>query len=253
MGGWKDRRIGGWTDGRMGGWVRRFGILLGAAVALSAYPPIRLSAQVGHDPANSPYRDIRLGMGLVFYGGYMNGGRGAADVGITNATVFGGRYELPIGSVLRLSIGMGMARGERYIVDPNAPAETRKSGPVPDGAVFVEAQAQGSVTGGKTWHKLAPFVNLTGGVAYGGDEPSAEPSAYRFGTKLYYGGGAGVRWFATAHLSLAADVRVLSWRLKYPPQYYVTPAGSTPVLALGQASDEPVRQPWMRLGLGWTF
>jgi len=243
----------GWTDGRMGGWARRFAMLLGAAVALSAYPPIRLSAQVGHDPGNSPYHDIRLGMGLVFYGGYMNGGRGAADVGLTNATVFGGRYELPVGPILRLSIGMGTARGERFIVDPNAPAETRKSGPVPDAAVFVEAQAFGSLTGGKTWHKLAPFLTLTGGVAYGGDEPAAEPSAYRFGTKLYYGGGIGVRWYATGHLALLADARMLIWRLKYPPQYYVAPTGSTPVLELGQPFDQPVRQPWVRLGLGWTF
>jgi hypothetical protein len=228
-------------------------MLLGAAVALSAYPPIRLSAQVGHDPANSPYQDIRLGMGLVFYGGYMTGGRGAADVGITNATVFGGRYELPIGSILRLAIGMGAAQGERFIVDPNAPAETRKSGPVPDGALFVEAQAQGSLTGGKTWHKLAPFLTFTGGVAYGGDEPAAEPSAYRFGTKLYYGAGAGVRWYPVGHLALVADFRMLFWRLKYPPQYYVPPTGSTPVLELGQAAAEPVHQPWVRLGFGWTF
>jgi hypothetical protein len=90
-------------------------------------------------------------------------------------------------------------------------------------------------------------------VAYGGDEPAAEPSAYRFGTKVFYGGGPGVRWYAAGHLAVVADFRVLVWRLKYPPQYFVPPTGSTPVVAIGQGPDESVRQSWMRLGLGWTF
>jgi hypothetical protein len=244
MGGWWEA----WTVGRStaGRWL-----VLG--VLLSSLPTFPLSAQVGHDPARSPYQDILQGNGLVFQFGYLIGDEGRAGVGLIKAAVFGARFDVRVSNVLRLSAGLAMARGERYIVDPDAPAATRKSGPVPDQALLLEGEGQMGLTGGKTWRSLAPYLVLSGGIGYGGEEPTAEPSGYRFGTKLYYGAGAGIRWFPVRRLALQADARLMTWKLSYPGQYFVAPTGSTPVLEIGQGQTERVRYPWIRVALGWTL
>src|SRR6266850_5765398 len=67
-----------WNDGMMknandGRWRTK---LARALVLLSIIPSFHLSAQVGHDPAHSPYRDILLHSGPVFFVGHLSGNRG---------------------------------------------------------------------------------------------------------------------------------------------------------------------------------
>ena len=74
------------TVRRLGGQLWR--CAAGGVVLLTAYPPNRLYSQVGHDPAQSPYRDIFRGAGPVMFVGHLGGDRGRAGVGPSNATSF---------------------------------------------------------------------------------------------------------------------------------------------------------------------
>ncbi|HET7379272.1 MAG TPA: hypothetical protein VFJ24_04445, partial [Gaiellales bacterium] len=55
--------------------------------------PTFLSAQAGHDPASSPYKDIRRGLTLRITAGYFGGSRGpdSVPVAATNGLTTGVR------------------------------------------------------------------------------------------------------------------------------------------------------------------
>src|SRR2546429_9105181 len=68
-----------------------------------------VSAQVGHEPAHSPYHDVRRGGVLVFTFGYLGGSRGSVGVGPAEGKTGGIRYEVPFGAV---GASLGLARSE---------------------------------------------------------------------------------------------------------------------------------------------
>jgi hypothetical protein len=176
-------------------------------------------------------------------------------VGLTDVWTAGLRYDASLGGPTRLTIGASVGRGDRFIVDPTQDTATRKSGPVQDDVFFLDAELQLLLTGPKTWRGLAPYLSGALGLAYGGTEPAADTSAYRFGTKFVIVPGAGVRWYPAARLSVHADARLVFWRLRYPSEFYLPPEGgaSPPVLTIGDPNSEWTRHPWLRFGVGWTF
>src|SRR5260370_18459499 len=57
-----------------------------------------LSAQVGYDPAHSPYRDTPGGGVAVVSLGYLGGSRGSVGVGLSNGATGGLRSQGPLGA-----------------------------------------------------------------------------------------------------------------------------------------------------------
>jgi hypothetical protein len=208
-----------------------------------------LIAQVGHPPSASPYRDIPRARGPVFAIGYLPGAEGTAGVGITNITTIGARYDVPLGSVMRISFGLFYGMGERFVVDPTKDTATRKSGPEPDGFLLADGEVQLLITGGKTWHGIAPYVVGGAGFLAGGGEPAADTSDYQLSTSFVFDGGAGVRWYPSRRLSVQLDTRVFLLKLRYPGDFLFPPQ-APPVT---DVQDEWTRQPWFRVGVGWTF
>ena len=82
---------------------------------LSNIPTVNLSAQVGHNPATSPYRDIALHPGPMFFVGHLGADRGNVGVGTSNALTYGARYELPAGRVVQFQFTGAYLRGDRRI------------------------------------------------------------------------------------------------------------------------------------------
>src|SRR5256885_14031124 len=76
-----------WNDGTWRG-AKRWS----AVVLLAIVPSFHLSAQVGHEPSQSPYHDIRRGgVGVITFG-YLGGSRGGPGVGISDGYTGGRRY-----------------------------------------------------------------------------------------------------------------------------------------------------------------
>ncbi|MGH7671535.1 MAG: hypothetical protein ACREMC_01450 [Gemmatimonadales bacterium] len=244
------------TDWRTGGRLLRGVGVAGLAGFLSVVPPFRLSAQVGHDPAHSPYRDIRRGAGPVVFAGRLTGDRGRVGVGPGDALSIGLRYERSLSRAMVLQFSTALLKGDRFIVNPAADSASpnRRTGPVDADVLLTEMGLQLRLTGAKTWHGLAPYLGAGIGLAFDARSPGdTTRSGYRFGTKATMAGIAGVRWHPARRVTVHADAHALFWRLRYPVSFH-TPAGDgTRVLPLSQRLTDWTLHPWISLGVGWTF
>jgi hypothetical protein len=225
-----------------------FGIAMLLALPASAI------AQVGHPPRSSPYRDIRKGHTFTAMGGYFKGNGGKFGIGPHGAAVFGARYDIRSSSALQIGIGVYHGSLERLVVDPFVVLANRVKGPVKQAVTFAELALQFNLTGGKTWHRLAPYVAASGGVAFAGSTPT-DTSTYKFGKKLYLAPAIGFRYFVTDRLHLRAEARATFWKLNYPPTFQQAPREdptAPPVLA-GSSTREWTSSRWLQAGLGYSF
>lgn len=230
-------------SGRTGGrWLRR-------SMALCVAVP--LSAQVGYDPAHSPYHDMPRGAVTVASFGYLAGGRGSLGVGPANGLTAGLRYEVQFGAV-GASLGMAYAQGTRFVVLPADSAARRTTGPFDDHVVLADAGLQLILTGRKTWHGFSPFIGAGLGVALGSKLPR-DTSGYTFGTKFTLMPNAGIRWYPARRISIRTDLRVVFWKLRYPLSYRVPGADGTSVLSITSPLEDWTAHPWATIGVGWIF
>jgi len=227
---------------------------IGSLVLLSVGPTVRLSVgQVGHEPGQSPYHDIRRGgVGVITFG-YLGGSRGGPGVGISDGPTGGLRYEVAFGNALGASLGIAYAQTTRFVVDPTKDSLSRRSGSFDTDVVLADVALQLALTGRKTWHGFAPYVGGAFGVALGGGSPP-DPSGYDFGTKLTVAPGAGLRWYPARRVSVRTDFRLVLWRLNYPLGYkQPSTIDGSRVLPLDAPLTEWTAHPWITIGLGWTF
>src|SRR6266566_1175120 len=201
-----------------------------------------LSAQVGHDPAHSPFRDIQRGAGPVLFAGHLSGDRGRADAGPSNALGIGMQYEVPLGRATVTQFTAALLKGDRFIINPavDDTAARRRTGPVDTDVLLTEIGLQLRLTGGKTWHGLAPYFGTGLGLAFDLRSPGdTTASGYQYGTKLT--------------VSAATGARALFWRLKYPVSFHSTAPDGSRVIPLLDPLTEWTAHPWVSLGIGWIF
>lgn len=227
---------------------------------LLASAPAALSAQVavGHAPERSPYLDLPRGHTLTVSAGLMPGGEGRIGLGASNGPVLTLRYDRRLSALVGITAGVGLADLERLIVDPDAPVATRFRGPVSQSVGLVDLGLQFNVTGDKSWRRLAPFVQLTGGLAFA-QEPEADTTSFEFGTRFFFQPGVGTRIVLTPRLQLRAEALAVAWKLTYPTSFGEEPEQDPgteedphAVITDGQF-DEWVVSPRLQVGIGYTF
>jgi hypothetical protein len=244
----------GTGDGGRAAGIKRAALILLLALVL-ARPAL---AQVGHAPGSSPYHDIRAGHMFTALYGQFGGSGGTFQIAPHDGQVYGFRYDIRTGSPVQL--GLGFARGslQRLIVDPFVDLANRVSGPVDQTVTFAEANLQLNLTGGKSWHRLAPFVGSGFGVTFPSGTPQ-DTSRFEFGKKIYLAPYTGVRLFVTDRISLRGEARVVFWKLKYPTTFEDEPAlqpgppgNSNAVITDGRLSEWTTSS-WLSVGLGYSF
>jgi hypothetical protein len=217
-----------------------------------------LSAQVGHPPTSSPYRDVRKGHTFTVAGGYFAGDGGDFGIGPHSGPVFGVRDDIRTASTIQLGLGIAHGRLDRFIVNPFVRWANRRSGPVRQSVTFAELDLQMNVTGGKSWRRLAPYVGAGLGIALAGSTP-ADTSRYEFGRKFYLVPHAGVRVFLSDRLHLRAEARATFWKLNYPSTFQQEPVeepgtveNPNAVIPSGNL-DEWTISSWLLAGLSYSF
>jgi hypothetical protein len=217
-----------------------------------------LGAQVGHRPQSSPYRDIRKGHTFTATGGYFSGNGGDLGIGPHSGAIIGGRYDIRTASAIQIGLGVAHAKLDRFIVDPFVRLANRRTGPVDQSVTFAELNLQFNVTGGKSWHRVAPFVGAAGGLAFGSSTP-ADTSRYKFGRKFYLAPNVGVRFFLGDRLHLRAEARATFWKLNYPTTFQQEPVEepgteeSPNAVIPGNKLSEWTTSSWLLAGLGYSF
>lgn len=244
---------------RVDGVLTTRAITLAVGMLALASIPTPAAAQVGHAPRSSPYHDIRKGHSFTALVGQFGGDGGSFGIGPHSGTIYGFHYDLRAGSTIQIGLGFARADLERLIVDPFVELANRVTGPVQQTVTFAEVNLQFNVTGGKSWHGIAPFVGTGVGLTFPSGTP-ADTSRFEFGRKIYLAPNAGVRVFLTDRLHLRGEARATFWKLKYPTTFEAEPVlepGTPPddsnaVITDGRLSEWSTSS-WLQVGLGYSF
>jgi hypothetical protein len=216
------------------------------------------SAQVGNPPQSSPFRDIRPGHTFTVTGGYFFGGGGDFNIGPHHGRLIGARYDIRTSRAVQFGLGVTRGNLQRLIVNPFVTLANRRTGPVDQSVTFIDLALQLNVTGGKTWHRLAPFVGLSSGLALATSTP-ADTSGFEFGSELYFAPGIGFRFFLAQRLHLRAEARATFWKLDYPTTFTQEPVeepgtpGNPNAVITGGSLSEWTSSSWLSVGLGYSF
>lgn len=230
--------------------------LLALVAALAAVPA---AAQVGYDPALSPYRDIRNGRYLELFGGKVFGDGGSIPVGPRDGNVIGARVNFRGKNTIQVSFGGWYAGTVRHIVDADDSVAERVKPDINHHLLGGEVSLQFNLTGGKSWHGIAPYAGVGLGVVKGQKTPAADTSGYSFGTKLYFAPNLGTRFMLGQRSFVKIEAKAYFWSLKYPLNYSDEPAkqpGTGDVINAVNASGKRssyVPAPALQVGVGYAF
>jgi len=213
-------------------------------------------AQVGHDPAHSPYRPILHRMSVSAIGSYIWGSGGKVGVGPSDGPGAGVRFEMELTGPTDAFATVSWSNLQRMVPDPKAPADSQLSGPVDQGVLFVETGLVILLAGDKTWNHLAPYLGGNIGLAWGSDIPQ-DSSGYTFSTKFVSGPLIGVRFYLSNAICLRAEGRLRFWKLSYPSSFFLFPerAPNDPPLLnpVTNSNTEWTSHPSLVVGLGYAF
>jgi hypothetical protein len=201
--------------------------------------PSALTAQVGHDPARSPYRDVGGSTFITLFAGQFFGDGGTYGVAPHNGQTYGLHINLMANRPVQINAGIIYGDLERLLLDPRKPVGERSTGPVPNSVLWIDTGVQFNLTGNKTWHGLAPYTGVMSGLAFVESAPE-DPGLFKMGTTFVLSPMIGTRYFLGRSVHLLAEARFQFWQVKYPTTY-------------GGVGGQWLLTPWVQLGLGFPF
>lgn len=226
------------------------------ALALFLFVPAQAAAQVGYDPAHSPYRPILARMSFSAVGSYIWGSSGKVGVGPSDGPGAGIRFDMQLTGPTDVFATVSWSNLQRLVADPKAPVDSQLTGPVDQGVLFAELGLAVLLTGDKTWRRMAPYLGANLGLAFGGSVPQ-DSSGYGFSAKFVSGPLLGIRYYVSDAVLLRVEGRLQFWKLSYPLSFFQTPErapNDPPVLSPVLNSDsEWTSHPTLLIGLGYAF
>ena len=204
-----------------------------SAIALASIATTA-SAQVGHLPQNSPYRDVETRHEFTFFGGRFDAGKDPIEIAPRDGPMYGIRYQIHVGGPAFLMARWSHVNSSRFAIDPTAVGAARQLGKKDVSLNLLDLDLALSLTGQKSFHHIIPVVNLGAGMGTcSGCKVDKDP--YAFGTPFAFTFGGGLRWVPGGRFQLTADWNDYLYKLKYPTAYYVNPIGGTAAVTGNQA------------------
>jgi hypothetical protein len=221
----------------------KFKILL--ALVAHAIPA---GAQVGYPPDRSPYQDRDYNRDWTVFAGRFSAERDPLGVAPTDGPMAGVRWQMHMTGPIYFNLRLAGASVDRTIIDPAKKLSERVVGTEKVPMIFTDLGLELSLTGHKTWHGLAPFVN--GGVGFVGDLRGAnDVGSYRFGIPFAMTLGTGVSWTPAKNWSIRADWSHYMYRIGYPATYFLKTTEDPAPLPVGASRAFWRRNPALLIGV----
>ncbi len=224
------------------------------AVAMLIRGAAPASAQVGHLPGQSPFRDLVYKQELSLLTGYHAGSEGRAGVAPAGGPMLGVRYEIRIGGPATFIARAARVWSDRTVIDPTKPDSTRTLG-TRDWPIYLsDVGISINLTGQKSFWQLVPVIN--GGIGVATDfGKGGDPGGFSFGTPFAFNFGGGVRWVGGNRLQLRLDIADYLYQVEYPDSYFVPPVGQTDgaVLSRSASKNEYTQNAVLTLGASYLF
>jgi hypothetical protein len=191
------------------------------------------SAQVGHLPQNSPYRDLDVRHEFTFFGGQYSAGEDPIGIAPRGGPMFGARYQLHLGGPAFVMARWSHVNSERFAIDPTQPEPARQLGKHNVALDLYDIDLALNLTGEKSFHHIVPVINHGAGI--GSCSCSVDSDPYTFGTPFAFSFGGGLKYVPGGRFQLTLDWSNYLYQVKYPTAYYVTPASGTAAVTGDQA------------------
>ena len=206
------------------------------------------SAQVGYPPDRSPYKDRDYNREWSFFGGNFTAEKDPVGVAPSDGLIAGVRWQMHLTGPLYFAVRGAGGSINRTVIDPAKPLAERNLGTEKVPMAFADMQLEMSLTGHKTWHGLAPFVN--GGFGVVADVRGAnDVGSYRFGLPFTMTLGTGVSWTPARNWSLRLDWSNYIYRIQYPTTYFLKVTEDPAPLATNAPRSMWRRNPALMLGV----
>jgi hypothetical protein len=200
-------------------------LLFGVLALLAAVPA---AAQVGHEPAESPYTDLDYKQELTPLFGYVKAREDPAHILPKSAAMVGLRYEIFLGGPLSFSSDVTRSFSERNVIDPTQIASKRSVGTQSAAVYAADAALALGLTGRKSWHSIVP--QLRGGIGLMASPAKDDSSGYAFGTSFAFNFGGGLKLVPGRRFQIRADVTERVFKQTYPDAYFRPAIDNTAVL-----------------------
>ncbi|MEO6525176.1 MAG: hypothetical protein ABIP93_00985 [Gemmatimonadaceae bacterium] len=200
-------------------------LLCGAMALLFAVPA---AAQVGYDPAKSPYTDLEYKQEITPIFGYSRARVDPAGILPQSSAVAGLRYEIHIGGPVAFSSDFTRTFSNRNVIDPTLPAARRAIGTESAPVYAADLGLVLSVPGRKSWHHVVP--QLRGGLGIMASPAKDSASGYKFGTPFAFTFGGGLKLVPGGRFQMRADVAERLFKQTYPDSYFLLASDNTAVL-----------------------
>lgn len=222
-------------------------LLYGVVALLAAVPA---AAQVGHDPATSPYTDLEYKQELTALAGYVKARTDPAGVAPRSAPMLGVRYELSLVGPLSLSSDLTGTFANRDVIDPTRPSAQRIVGSESSPVFSADIALAMGLTGRKSWHHIVPQVRAGIGLMHSG---ASDASGFAFGTPFAFTFGGGLKLVPGGRLQFRADITDRVFKLSYPDSYYRLASDNTAVLDQSTARSFYTHHTALTVGVSYLF
>jgi len=207
---------------------------------------------VGYPPNNSPFVDLEQSQELSIMFGHFHGHRDPANVAPQSGPLFGLQYSFRPTGPLYLIADIAGIPTQRNVLNPARTGAARDLGTVNRTLYSADFDLGLGLTGGKSWHRLAPIV--AGGIGLISDfHTQPDSGGFKFGTRFAFNMAAGLKYVPGGRWSIRADIKDRMYTIAYPETYYIAPTGGTAVLNTGIAKSFWTNNPALTLGLSYLF
>lgn len=206
----------------------------------------------------SPYDFIDTVHEVETYVGYLTENRGILDMGPGGGPLVGGRYAIKLSGAFALEGHGYLISTDRNVFDPSLDDDSNlvllgTSSSLVGG---LEGRLRLTLTGDRTWHRLAPYLSAGGGVASDlrarsdleEDHGLGNNERFTFGPSFLGALAGGTRWLPTDNLSFRLEGGMKLWRLGVPAAFRQLEFEDISV-----PEQEWVGVGTVELGLSWRF